>query len=469
MERLSEAKKTRPRRRVSVSSSRRPIPSARRGACSRGRAVCARTRPEPWSSPHPWRRLASRSWTRRAHADQGRLGDAKRVRRALGSEGHLARRTSRSALPGRARRGAETRERNSRASAGVTMSAMSLPPALDRRDPPRPPRGRVRQWSVMSSDRSFSRGKLASHTPCAPRCAQDARGGAHASPYRARASPRCAARATTRAPAAVTPRPAAASTVAFDSRVARVARCVPVGRRERRGAIAHPASHHRARLHGHRRRRGRGGRRLDGHLPSTRWRARSPWDMAATFVAYYLGARDPTRFARCARFTASPASLAPPCVAYGDPARGVLVAGHAEPDDARQPRIGPESREPSTRSCSRPSLAGISTLLARQRRRRRRGCTSRASTCSSRGTRRCARRAGHARAGVRVRARRAVQPHRGVREAVKGGGRRRRLLRRAHGAMYGYAYGHEVRRRPGRQRPPTNPSHALVRRRDPLF
>ena len=89
------------------------------------------------------------------------------------------------------------------------------------------------------------------------------------------ASTRCAARATARAPAAVTPRPAATSTVAFES--------------------ASPTT------------RGRGSSAIAAGVASSTATsfpevacAVSLGYMAAAFVAYYLGARDPARFARCA-------------------------------------------------------------------------------------------------------------------------------------------------------------------------
>ena len=86
--------------------------------------------------------------------------------------------------------------------------------------------------------------------------------------------------------------------------------------------------------------------------------------MAAAFVAYYLGARDPTRFARCARFTASPASLAPPCVAYL-----LLLVASWSPDTLSL--MMPGSLEAGLNAGTFnpqffPSLAGISTLLSRR-------------------------------------------------------------------------------------------------------
>ena len=153
------------------------------------------------------------------------------------------------------------------------------------------------------------------------------------------ASTRCAARATARAPAAVTPRPAATSTVAFES--------------------ASPTT------------RGRGSSAIAAGVASSTATsfpevacAVSLGYMAAAFVAYYLGARDPARFARCARFTASPASLAPPCVAYL-----LLLVASWSPDTLSL--MMPGSLEAGLRAGGFnpqffPSLAGISTLLSRR-------------------------------------------------------------------------------------------------------
>ena len=183
-------------------------------------------------------------------------------------------------------------------------------------------------------------------------------------PRTARASPRCAARATTRAPAAVTPRPAAASTVAFDS-------ASPASRGASPSGAASAAAPSRTR----RATTGRGSTATAAgaaaaaaastatSVPEVAC-AVSLGYMAAAFVAYYLGARDPTRFARCARFTASPASLAPPCVAYL-----LLLVASWSPDTLSL--MMPGSLEAGLNAGTFnpqffPSLAGISTLLSRR-------------------------------------------------------------------------------------------------------
>jgi hypothetical protein len=86
--------------------------------------------------------------------------------------------------------------------------------------------------------------------------------------------------------------------------------------------------------------------------------------MAAAFVAYYLGARHPKRFARCARFTASPASLAPPCVAYL-----MLLVASWSPDTLSLMMPGSLEAGLSAGGFNPqffPSLDGISTLLSRR-------------------------------------------------------------------------------------------------------
>ena len=153
------------------------------------------------------------------------------------------------------------------------------------------------------------------------------------------ASTRCAARATARAPAAVTPRPAATSTVAFES-------ASPTTRGRGSSAIAAGVASSTA-----------------TSVPEVAC-AVSLGYTAAAFVAYYLGARDPARFARCARFTASPASLAPPCVAYL-----LLLVASWSPDTLSL--MMPGSLEAGLRAGGFnpqffPSLAGISELLSRR-------------------------------------------------------------------------------------------------------
>ena len=183
-------------------------------------------------------------------------------------------------------------------------------------------------------------------------------------PRTARASPRCAARATTRAPAAVTPRPAAASTVAFDS-------ASPASRGASPSGAASAAAPSRTR----RATTGRGSTATAAgaaaaaaastatSVPEVAC-AVSLGYMAAAFVAYYLGARDPTRFARCARFTASPASLAPPCVAYL-----LLLVASWSPDTLSLMMPGSLEAGLSAGGFNPqffPSLGGISTLLSRR-------------------------------------------------------------------------------------------------------
>jgi len=183
-------------------------------------------------------------------------------------------------------------------------------------------------------------------------------------PRTARASPRCAARATARAPAAFTPRPAAASTVAFDS-------ASPASRGASPSGAASAAAPSRIR----RATTGRGSTATAAgaaaaaaastatSVPEVAC-AVSLGYMAAAFVAYYLGARDPTRFARCARFTASPASLAPPCVAYL-----LLLVASWSPDTLSLMMPGSLEAGLSAGTFNPqffPSLAGISTLLSRR-------------------------------------------------------------------------------------------------------
>mmetsp|Transcript_292 Transcript_292/g.1222 ORF Transcript_292/g.1222 Transcript_292/m.1222 type:complete len:206 (+) Transcript_292:3-620(+) len=122
-------------------------------------------------------------------------------------------------------------------------------------------------------------------------------------------------------------------------RVARVSRRVPVGRsRSRRGAIAHPANHRRARLHGHLLRCGRGGGRLDGRFPP-RGGVRGVPRVHGRRVRGVLPGRAPSQTLRAVRAVHGVARVAgSPLRGVLNAARGVLVAGHAEPDDARQPR-----------------------------------------------------------------------------------------------------------------------------------
>lgn len=181
----------------------------------------------------------------------------------------------------------------------------------------------------------------------------------------ARASARCAARATARAPAAVTPRPAATSTVAFESASRASRGASPSGARAR--AVA-PSRTPRTTA-------GRGSTTTSAgavaaaaastaaSLPEVAC-AVSLGYMAAAFVAYYLGARHPARFARCARFTASPASLAPPCVAYL-----LLLVASWSPDTLSLMMPGSLEAGLSAGGFNPqffPSLDGISTLLSRR-------------------------------------------------------------------------------------------------------
>ena len=348
--------------------------------------------------------------TRRAHGGAPGARACERARK----RGHQARRTSRSALPGRA--AAPRRVRELARERGVTMSAMSLPPALDRRDPPRPPRdafvnGRCLGSVVFAPENSVTHAMRAA-VPLKMRAA------APRAPYRAR-FPRCAARATTRAPAAAAPRPAAASTVAFDPASPASRGASPSGAASA-AAPSHPASHH----------RGSTATAAGAAAAAAASTATSVPEVAcAVSLGYGRRVRGvlPRRaiHRRRVRVSRHPASAGAPCVAYPLLLVG-SVAGHAEPD-AWQPRGGPE------RGNLQPFLpSSASTLLSR--RAAAGGCTSRASTCSSRGTRRCARRAGvalaHARAGVRVRGPPAGAHSHGGGSGGEEKGGRRRLLRR---------------------------------------
>ena len=190
------------------------------------------------------------------------------------------------------------------------------------------------------------------------------RAGALTHPRAVYPPPRCAARASARHPAGVTPRPAATSTVAFESTSPTSRGASPSG-----AASAVAPSRTRRTTSG----RGWTATAAGAAAAVASSTATSVPEVAcavslgytaAAFVAYYLGARDPARFARCARFTASPASLAPPCVAYL-----LLLVASWSPDTLSL--MMPGSLEAGLRAGGFnpqffPSLAGISELLSRR-------------------------------------------------------------------------------------------------------
>ena len=190
------------------------------------------------------------------------------------------------------------------------------------------------------------------------------RAGALTHPRAVYTPPRCAARASARHPAGVTPRPAATSTVAFESTSPTSRGASPSG-----AASAVAPSRTRRTTSG----RGWTATAAGAAAAVASSTATSVPEVAcavslgytaAAFVAYYLGARDPARFARCARFTASPASLAPPCVAYL-----LLLVASWSPDTLSLMMPGSLEAGLSAGTFNPqffPSLAGISTLLSRR-------------------------------------------------------------------------------------------------------
>jgi len=180
---------------------------------------------------------------------------------------------------------------------------------------------------------------------------------------RSRATTRCCARARAHASASVAQRPSAASSVAFESPAPRSS--PPFATR------GPPHAPSRARAHPRR------GVAVTPHAAVAAAVAQavgpSVSEMAcaasigysvAAFAAFWLGARDPVRFAKCARFTRSPASLAPPCVLY----LALLVASWA-PDTLSLMMPGSLRAGLADGGFNPqffPTLDGIATLLSRR-------------------------------------------------------------------------------------------------------
>jgi hypothetical protein len=86
--------------------------------------------------------------------------------------------------------------------------------------------------------------------------------------------------------------------------------------------------------------------------------------LVAAFVAFWLGVKNPEKFEKCARFTKSPMSLAPPCVAY----LGLLVMSWS-PDTLSLMMPGSLEQGLTHGKFNPqffPSLDGIAQLLSRR-------------------------------------------------------------------------------------------------------